>query len=603
MDVAAKFVKMAQKGAGTASPELTPWALPKFAPVRGHVHRWADGRPALALVKYSASGCSKVAAAAEVEARGLIPQATKALNVKLLKRSDAMELASEDRKAGFPTNTLEVDELDLSWTEVLAQAEKAGLAISEWETEGHDGRRFGRLLLHFAALRDGAREDGDRAAEDTAAEAPAPAPAPAGPAAKPGAGLLLTQEEYDALVLEGMALGVDFSERSNTEERAAVLYRLVKAKRKASASPAGEGSAKKPASEADLAALSSTVETLMQAQAADSGNANKYAEQFQRMQEQLTAKDKGRAVLEKFSAGQLKMAMSAHQWKDEVLAGQYNALEPLFRAALESGAKTGDETMVKAISETMDTLVVANKLPDGTQMLFKVLKDSTSEEEQQIMNKFESARKKQVLEAKNNKILGGYDPYGSMGAAGGQPGFMHTQFGRDAASPSPMGFGFGGGQAALPPMAPPPMAPPMGRGRGGLPPQQLQLGNWMGPPPGPPPGAMGTAQGVPKRNLQPQKGPGIGNSRVMDMASGQSWPLKPMSAHNHQNPGMPVRSFTSPVRSGPAADGARGECQICGEPAGPGGHLVFECPTARAWMQMGWVDSLCKPLDTCPRIP
>ena len=145
MDVAAKFVQMAQKGAGPAFPEMTPWALPKFAPVRGHVHRWADGRPALALVKYSASGCSKGAAAAEVEARGLIPQATKALNVKLLKRSDAMELATEDRKAGFPTNTLEVDELDLSWAEVLAQAEKAELDISKWVTEGHEGRRFGRL--------------------------------------------------------------------------------------------------------------------------------------------------------------------------------------------------------------------------------------------------------------------------------------------------------------------------------------------------------------------------------------------------------------------------------------------------------------------------
>ena len=580
---------------------MTPWATPTFAPVSGHVHKLADGARSLALVKYAASACSKDAAAAEVEARGLIPQSTKALNVKLLKRSDAKELTPDDRKTGFPTTTLEVVEMDLSWTEVLAQAEEAGLATSEWVSEGHEGRRFGRLLLHFAALIGGPHEDGDRVPEDAAAKAPVPAPA--GAAAKAATGLVLSQEDYDALVLEGMGLGVDFSERVNSKERAAMLDRLVKAKRKASASPAGEGSAKKPASEADLAALSSTVETLMQAQAADSGNANKYAEQFQRMQEQLTAKDKGRAVLEKFSAGQLKMAMSAHQWKDEVLAGQYNALEPLFRAALESGAKTGDETMVKAISETMDTLVVANKLPDGTQMLFKVLKDSTSEEEQQIMNKFESARKKQVLKAKNNKILGGYDPYASMGAAGGQPGFMHTQFGGGAASPSPMGFGFGGGQAALPPMAPPPMAPPMGRGRGGLPPQQLQLGNWMAPPPGPPPGAMEAAQGAPKRNLQPQKSPGMGNSRVMDMASGQSWPLKPMSAHNHQNPGMPVRSFTSPVRSGPAADGARGECQICGEPAGPGGHLVFECPTARAWMQMGWVDSLCKPLDTCPRIP
>ena len=51
----------------------------------------ADGARSLALVKYAASACSKDAAAAEVEARGLIPQSTKALNVKLLKRSDAKE--------------------------------------------------------------------------------------------------------------------------------------------------------------------------------------------------------------------------------------------------------------------------------------------------------------------------------------------------------------------------------------------------------------------------------------------------------------------------------------------------------------------------------
>ena len=45
----------------------------------------------LAVVKYAASACSKDAAAAEVEARGLISQSTMALNVKLLKRSDAKE--------------------------------------------------------------------------------------------------------------------------------------------------------------------------------------------------------------------------------------------------------------------------------------------------------------------------------------------------------------------------------------------------------------------------------------------------------------------------------------------------------------------------------
>jgi hypothetical protein len=43
------------------------------------------------VVKYAASACSKDAAAAEVEARGLISQSTMALNVKLLKRSDAKE--------------------------------------------------------------------------------------------------------------------------------------------------------------------------------------------------------------------------------------------------------------------------------------------------------------------------------------------------------------------------------------------------------------------------------------------------------------------------------------------------------------------------------
>ena len=137
---------------------------------------------------------------------------------------------------------------------MLAQAEEAGLATSEWVSEGHEGRRFGRLLLHFAALI-GPHEDGDRVPEDAAAKAPAPAPAPAGAAAKAVTGLVLSQEDYDALVLEGMGLGVDFSERVNSKERAAMLDRLVKAKRKASASPAGEGSAKKPASEDDLAAL------------------------------------------------------------------------------------------------------------------------------------------------------------------------------------------------------------------------------------------------------------------------------------------------------------------------------------------------------------
>ena len=98
---------------------MTPWATPTFAPVSGHVHKLADGARSLALVKYATSACSKDAAAAEVEARGLIPQSTKALNVKLLKRSDAKELTPDDRKTGFPTTTLEVDELDLSWTEVI----------------------------------------------------------------------------------------------------------------------------------------------------------------------------------------------------------------------------------------------------------------------------------------------------------------------------------------------------------------------------------------------------------------------------------------------------------------------------------------------------
>ena len=567
------MVLMWQQGGFPGQPEVSPWADPEFAPVVGNAHKLVLGARSESLLAYNPASAAMVVA--EVVARGLEPASTKPPNVEILKRSDSGGLKTEDRKSGFPDTILSVKAAELSWTELLAAAVKLKMDSSEWVKEGSEAKRFASLLVHFGGELEVPAEEEEVASEDEAE------------------GLSLSQAAYDALVIEALDLkAADFSGKANNKTRAALLTRLVNAKRKRS--PESSGSAKKAASESDLAAVSESVDMLQQMQA---GDATRFEAQLQKVKDDFALQAKKSDTKEEYANGQMRIGMSTLAWQDDILRGQFNALEPLLKLAIESG----ELSLVKAIQEKIDVLVVANKKPDGTQLMLKVLAADVSAAEQKVENKFDVARKRAVQDAKDLKILNGYSPY--------------DQYQAPPSSQQPVTFG-GAGRGTFSQMGRGAALAPMARGQQlqlGGPPAPLQLG-WQPPPgampppapgmmPPPPPGMMpppGALAGA-KAFLEPRSGSFLqGGSKVVNTMTGQAWPLRPMSAHNPNNPGQPVRGLTSPVRN--PSDGARQECQICGEPAGPGGHLVFECPTARNWMQRGWVTDLSKPTPACPQV-
>ena len=201
------------------------------------------------------------------------------------------------------------------------------------------------------------------------------------------------------------------------------------------------------------------------------------------------------------------------------------------------------------------------------------------------------------------KALGFQDPYGSpyapfspsLAAAQMPPpaplrGGAATAFGAAAGAPRPNAYqhllslqqgsaGPGGQQL---PFGLPPMQAPMR-------PQQLQLGGAQAP--------GGGAGGQPIWALEPRQHPTARSADVLNTQSGLRWPLRPLSSQPSV-PGYPVRDLNSPIM--PAAQPVRDDCQICGLPAGQAtSHLKYACPTARAWMQKGWVDQFCKPTAAC----
>ena len=584
---AEEMAQMAQKGGLPGQPEVGPWADPEFPPVHGRARKLVLSRRTEGLLAYSAA--SAAAVDAEVVARGLEPLSTKVLNVELLKRSDSAGLAVADRKAGSPDTILTFKAAELSWAELRAAAERLKMNPAVWVTEGHEAKRFASLLVHFGGEPEvpGEEEEADGEAE--------------------AEGLSLSEADWDALVIEAMDLGVaDFSDKANSKRRAALLTRQVKMKRKRASDPSG--SAKKAASESDLATVSESVDMLGQLQASDG---TRFDAQFKEIQARMAEREKKDATKEEFQSGQMRLGMSTLQWQNDILRGQYNTLEPLLKLALESG----DQKLVKAMYEKIDLLVVANKKTNGTQLMFKVLATDVSPAEQKVENKFDVAHKRVVQDAKDMKILQGYEPYASAGGGSFQPPMQlqsgQMQMQQQALAPFQQQPSFGGmGRSSFPQMGAGPALPPMGRGQqpqlGGMA-APLQLG-WQ-PPPGAMPGMPGAmpgmmpppgAQGAVKAFLEPRVGtPQQGGSRVLNTMTGAAWPLRPMSSIN-PNPGQPVRGLASPVRA--FGDGSRQECQICGDPAGPGGHLVFECPTARSWMQRGWVTDLAKPTAACPKV-
>jgi hypothetical protein len=212
---------------------------------------------------------------------------------------------------------------------------------AEWVTEGHEAKRFASLLVHFGGEPEVPGEE-----EEANGEAEAE-------------GLSLSEAVWDALVVEALELGLpDFSDKANSKRRAELLTRLVKTKRKRASDPSG--SAKKAASELDLATVSEAVDMLGQLQASDG---TRYDAQFKEIQSRFTAQEKKKnATKEEFQSGQMRIGMSTLAWQNEILRGQYNTLKPLLKLALESG----DQGLVKAIHERMEMLVVANKKPNGT---------------------------------------------------------------------------------------------------------------------------------------------------------------------------------------------------------------------------------------------
>jgi hypothetical protein len=68
---------------------------------------------------------------------------------------------------------------------------------------------------------------------------------------------------------------------------------------------------------------------------------------------------------------------------------------------LKLAIESVDQPLVKAIQEKIDMLVVANKKPNGTQLMLKVLTSDMSASEQKVENKFDVANKRVGQDAKD----------------------------------------------------------------------------------------------------------------------------------------------------------------------------------------------------------
>jgi hypothetical protein len=219
--------------------------------------------------------------------------------VEILKRSDFGDLTIEDRKSGFPDTILFVKATELSWTELLAVVALLKMDSSGWVKEGSEAKRFASLLVHFGGELEVPAEEEEAAGEDEAE------------------GLSLSKAAYDALVIEAMDLkAADFSGKANSKMRAALLTRLVDAKRKRS--PEVFGSAKKAASESDLAAVSESVDMLQQMHARD---ATRFEAQLQKVKDDFAMQAKKSATKEEYTNGQMRIGMSTLAWQDDILRG------------------------------------------------------------------------------------------------------------------------------------------------------------------------------------------------------------------------------------------------------------------------------------------
>jgi hypothetical protein len=215
-------------------------------------------------------------------------------------------------------------------------------------------------------------------------------------------------------------------------------------------------------------------------------NEGRYAQMVADLATRLEAQEKARGVQDAHQAGQVRMAVATQDWKSPILRGQYDGLVPLMQVALESG----DEKVVAKIQEHMDILMVANRVPNGTELMQRVLEDRKDDRLKVTEQLFDAARQREVKEAKNMKALGFQDPYASpyapfspsLAAAQMPPpaplrGGAATAFGAAAGAPWPNAYqhllnlqqgsaGPGGQQL---PFGLPPVHAPMR-------PQQLQLG-------------------------------------------------------------------------------------------------------------------------------
>ena len=581
-----EWAQMARSGAGLGLPEVSPWAEHEHALVAGKVRKIISGVRTALLQSY-ASG-DKAAAGREAEARGLVPPASKKLVVEQLQRSDKHELEEGDRKPGFPASMLDVPESDLNWEQLLAKGGELSLLTDDWVRAGVNAKRFATLMTHLGGLATPPPAGGGSERRDP------PGPGP-GPTREESGGLVLEEADWDELVTEGLALGITgFVDKPNEPRLAALLLRQVERKRKkgpAGADREGEGRPGKMAKEADLAALADAVE--LQAESSE----GRYAKMAADLTAQIEAQAKASRAQTAHHAGQVQMAVATQDWKSSDLRAQYDGLVPLMKVALEEG----NETLVAKIQEHMDILMIANKVPNGTGLMQRVLEDRKDDRMQVTEKLFDAARARQVKEAKDMKILGLQDPYTgyalSPPPAGAQMsppalfrGGAATAFGAAAGAQQPnayqhllnqkMPFGAAGLGAQQMAYVPPPMQAQMR-------PQQLQLG---GAPPGQPNWA-----------LEPRHNPLVmGQDVVLNTQTNIRWPLRPLSSQPAV-PGLPLRDLTSQVMP---TRGVRDECQICGHPGGQAdSHMKYACPTARAWMQKGWVDNLCKPTPACQRLP
>jgi hypothetical protein len=234
-------------------------------------------------------------------------------------------------------------------------------------------------------------------------DAPGPGPAPA---REEIGGMVLDQAGWDELVAEGLSLGITgFADQANGPRLAAILHRQVLRKRKAPAGAdrEGEGRPGKMAKEADLAALADAVELHAKS------NKGRYAQMVADLATRLEAQEKARGVQDAHQAGQVRMAVATQDWKSPILRGQYDGLVPLMQVALEAG----DEKVVAKIQEHMDILMVANRVPNGPELMQRVLEDRKDDRLKVTEKLFDAARQREVKEAKNMKALGFQDPYAS----------------------------------------------------------------------------------------------------------------------------------------------------------------------------------------------